>query len=661
MNASLADVARQDAHPPGAPIALIAARNTARVALAAAIVVLALMVANAVASRREDPAKATVLIALQHDLTLHPGDEALRARVRSEDKRVRQDYLRHRDFAVRGAWLLLTLIVVFLIASDIVRRLRPEAPTPRPDAATRARQSAEATFRAVVGVGGVLAGTLATLTVLARHDSLAEYARAAQRAPKHAANAPGQPSGSGPSAGPSGALPMAAATGQGAGAAVAQPVGGTLAGPGTQLVPMPTEPAGTKAGAAPPADPGLLKKPPVSIRASLAPGWAENWPRFRGPEGTGIAPDRKPPTAWDGARGEGVLWKTAVPLPGKNSPIVWGKRVFLSGADASKREVYAFDLDTGALVWRTAVPIPAGVAVPKVQADTGYAPSTLATDGARVCAIFVTGDVACLDMNGKLLWTRNLGPIENPYGHATSLAIFGSGLIVQLDQGHGDDGKSALLALDLVSGKTVWQIKRDMGSSWSTPIIINAGGQEQIVTTANPRVVAYDPHNGSELWRAEVLGGEVAISPVFGSGYVLVANQGSNSAAIRPDGKGDVTKSAVAWTAGDGLPDIVSPLVFDDLMLLVATEGWLTCVDIKTGKPVWDGDIAETVRSSPVLAGGRIYLTAVNGTTFILDPGRSFKVLAKRPLGEDVNATPAYVGSRIVIRGEKHLYCIGAK
>lgn len=644
------------------PVGLIAARNTARVALVVGVVVLALMMANAIASRREDPAKAIVLIGLQHDLTLHPGDEALKARVRSEDRRVRQDYLRHRDFAVRGAWILLTLVVIYLLAGEVVKAYTAPAPTPRPDAATRARQSAEATRRTVIGLGGVFAGTLATLAVLARHDTLAEYARAAQRAPKNVARSSSQASPASAQSPAAGALPIAAPSGAGTGAGtVAQPVGGTLSGPGTQLVPMPTDGTNPNAAAALPADPGLLKRPPVAIRASLAPGWAENWPRFRGPEGTGVAADRKPPMAWDGARGEGVLWKTAIPLPGKNSPIVWGKRVFLSGADASKREVYAFDLDTGTLVWRTSIPVPAGVTVPKVQADTGYAPSTLATDGARVCAVFVTGDVACLNMNGKLLWSRSLGPLENPYGHAASLAIYGSGLIVQLDQGHGDDGKSSLMALDLVSGKTVWQIKRDMGSSWSTPIVINAGGQEQLITTASPRVVAYDPHNGAELWRAEVLGGEVAVSPVFGGGHVLVANQGSNSAAIRPDGRGDVTKSGVAWTAGDGLPDIVSPLVYDGLMLLVATEGWLTCVDIKTGKPVWDGDIAETVRSSPVLAGGRIYLTAVNGTTFILETGRTFKVLAKCPLGEEVNATPAYVGSRIVIRGEKHLYCIGAK
>jgi outer membrane protein assembly factor BamB len=626
--------------------------GAARVALIFSAITLTLMVANAIAARRIDPAKANALIALQHDLTLRPNDERLRARVRAEDMRVRRDFNRHRDFAVRGAWILLGGIVTYLVASAVARRRRLPAPTPRPDASERARRSAEATFRAVVGVGGVMAGTLVTLTVVARHDSLAEYARAAGRPSQQIARpAPG--------AGPAGAaLPVA--TAQGGTVSAPQPVGGTLSGTGTTLVPLPTGGSLRPSGPIGPA-PNVASRPPVKLTAALGPDWAQNWPRFRGPEGTGAAADRTPPMRWDGAKGEGIVWKTPIPLPGWNSPVVWGERVFLSGADATKREVYAFDMASGALVWRTAIPLPAGVPVPKVHADTGHAPATLATDGARICAMFVTGDVTCLDMAGKIVWSRSLGPIENAFGHATSPILFGSGVILQIDQGHGDDAKSALMALDLVTGKTVWQVERKLGSAWSTPIIVVANGSEQLITTANPFVIAYDPHNGKELWRAEVLGGEVAISPVFGEGYVLVANQGSNSAAIRPDGSGDVTKTSVAWTAGDGLPDIVSPVVFGDLMLLTATEGWLTAVEVKTGKKAWEGDIAATVRASPVFAGGRIYLTDSDGVTHILDPGRAFKVLARCPLGEDVNASAAFVGSRILIRGRKHLFCIGEK
>lgn len=646
---------------PSAPSWPEVGRRTARVALIFSALVLALMVVNAVGSRSANPIEAASLEGLRHDLRLRPNDEALRQRVRREDVRIRREYFRHRDFAVRGAWLLLLGIVTFLAASEMAKRAGLQAPSPQPDAATRARAAGEATYRALVGVGGLLGGALLTLVVLARHDTLSEYSRHAASAPVvRATDAPGQAGPrTGASAAPAG-LPVAGGTvGQGGVSAIPTPEGGALAGPGTVLAPVATR---TTSSAPLGQRPTTLNRPLPVLAASVAPGWESNWPRFRGPQGTGHAPGSTPPAQWNGPKGEGVLWKTAIPLPGWNSPIVWGDRVLVCGADEAKREVYALDLNTGAIVWRTPIPIPAGVKVPKVQPDTGYAPATMATDGARICASFVGGDVACLDMKGKLLWTRGFGSLDNPYGHASSPVIFGSGVLLQLDQGtSADDGKSLLMALDLVSGKTVWQIKRPVGGSWSTPLVINVDGKEQAITTANPWVIAYDPHNGQELWRADCLGGEVAVSAVFGQGYVLVANQGSNSAAIRPDGRGDVTKSAVAWTAGDGLPDIVSPVVWDDLMLLVTTDGFLTCVDIKTGKRVWEGDLEKTIRASPVLAGGRLYLLDAEGVTHVLQPGREFKVLGKFPLGEAANATPAFVGKRIVFRGKQHVFCVGAR
>lgn len=642
-----------------------AAQWTARVALVYSAIVLVLMLINAVAARSAHPIEVASLEALQHDLTVRPDDEGLRRRVRQEDKRIRQQYFRHRDFAVRGAWLLLAGIATFLAAGEYARRFQTPMPTPRPDAASRARAAADATFRALVAVGGVLAGALLTLTVLARHDTAAEYVRAASRSHTHAAGM--MPGGLPPTTGQQAATGLPVATGPGLASPVSgstgmptpQPSGGRLSGPGTVMVPLrvasklPT-PAGGVASE-------LLRRPLPKVEPSAAPGWERNWPRFRGPAGTGIAFGANPPLQWNGQTGEGILWKTKLPLPGWNSPVVWEGRIICSGADETHREVYCLDLSTGAVVWKTSVPSSGGAA-PKVQADTGYAPSTLATDGARIVAVFVNGDVACLDMSGKLLWKRSFGPLENPYGHASSPVIFGSGVILQLDQGHGaEDGKSALLALDLVSGKTVWQIQRPVGASWSTPILITVNGKEQLVTTANPWVIAYDPHDGTELWRAECLGGEVAVSPVTAQGYVVVANQGSNSAAIRPDGRGDVSKVAVAWTAGDGLPDIVSPLAFQDLILLVTTEGFLTCVETKSGKRVWEEDLGVTVRASPVLAGGRVYLLDASGTMHILQPGRTFKLMARCPLGEAANATPAFVADRIVIRTRQHIVCVGTR
>lgn len=652
--------------PPGDASRFRPARWTMYVALAYCAVVLILMAVNSIASRSADPLDAIRLEGLRHDLTLRPNDEKLRNEVRAEDVRVRRQYLRHRDFAVRGAWLLLVGIIVFLVTSELARKDRPDVPMPNRAASERARAAAYATFRGIVSIGGLLMGTLLTLHVLARHDLVAEYAREAAHAPPKArGSAAGPASGAAAQPPPVAGLPLPGAVAggaAGAGAAIATPVGGTLSGPGTVMAPVPVGDPGASSSAATGARPLAVKITLPTIAPSMAPGWDSQWPRFRGPTGAGIAPRAKPPAVWNGTTGKNILWKTAIPLPGWNSPIVWGDRIFFSGADAERREVYALDLESGAIVWRTPIPRTAGASDPKVQADTGYAPATVVTDGARICAIFVNGDVACLNMQGKLLWTRGFGPLENPYGHATSPIIFGSGLILQLDQGtSAEDGKSALLALDLVSGKTVWQIKRPVPSSWSTPIVVTVNGSEQLITTANPYVIAYDPHSGKELWRSECLGGEVAVSPVYADGYVLVANQGSNSAAIRPDLSGDVTKTAVAWLAGDGLPDIVSPLAANGLALLTTTDGFLTCIDIKTGKPVWDADIGKTVRASPVLAGGRVYILDVEGAMHVLEFGKQFKELARHPIGEESNATPAFAGSRVIIRAKRHVFCVGTR
>jgi len=632
-----------------------AARWTARVALAFSAVVLVLMLINAVAARSAYPVNVARLEALQHDLRIRPDDEALRKRVRDEDRRIRTAYFRHRDFALRGAWLLLGGIVVFLIAAEVARRAHAESPTPRPDAAARARAAAEATYRALVGVGGILAGALLTLTVLSRHDTAAEYVRAASRGVAGGSQRPTAAPTS-PAGGPVSSLPVPTQAGTDGGVSIPKPQGGTLASPGTTMVPVGTA---NPVGGGAPVPSELLKRPLPAVESFVPPNWHAQWPRFRGPTGMGIATGARPPLRWNGQTGQGILWKTPIPLPGPNSPIVWQDRVFVTGADEQRREIYALDANSGRLVWRAAIPWPAGAPLPKVQQDTGYAPATLATDGARIVAVYANGDVACVDLSGKLLWMRSFGPLENPYGHASSPVIFGSGVILQLDQGHGDDDKSKLMALDLTSGKTVWQIQRPVAASWSTPILVLVNGKEQLITTASPWVIAYDPHDGRELWRADCLGGEVAVSPAAARGYVLVANQGSNAAAIRPDGTGDVTKTAVAWTAGDGLPDIVSPLIFDDLMLLITTDGFLTCVEVATGKMVWQADLGATVRASPVLADGKIYILDASGTMHILKPGRSHAVLGTSPIGESTNATPAFVGSRIYIRGKQHLYCVG--
>ena len=395
---------------------------------------------------------------------------------------------------------------------------------------------------------------------------------------------------------------------------------------------------------------------------------AKEWPRFRGPGGAGVAAYKNIPSTWDGKTGDGILWKVALPLPGHNSPVVWGDRIFLSGASEKKREVYCIDAATGKFLWQKPVDTPEGTAAepPDILEDTGYAAPTVATDGRRVAAIFANSDIACFDMAGKRLWARNFGVLKNAYGHATSLDMYHGHVMVQLDQGTPAKPASRLIAIDAATGKTAWETKRPVPASWASPILINTGKREEFITIGTPWAIAYDPASGKELWRAKVLDDEVAPSPVFAGGFVFAVIAGAKLSAIRPDGQGDVTASAVAWAAEDGLPDIVSPLTDGKLIWLFTTDGTLTCYRVKDGSKVYEKEIGEAVNSSPTLVGDKMYVFDEKGVMHIIAATEEFKELGKAALGEPVRASPAYLDGRIYVRtetkeGVTYLLAIGKK
>jgi outer membrane protein assembly factor BamB len=232
-------------------------------------------------------------------------------------------------------------------------------------------------------------------------------------------------------------------------------------------------------------------------------------------------------------------------------------------------------------------------------------------------------------------------------------------LIVLYDQGSADDNLSKIIAFDSTSGSVVWETKRPVPNSWATPIIINTGKRDEIITDGSPWVIAYDPATGSEFWRVKCLSGDVAPSPVYGNGLVFAVNAYAKLAAIRPDGQGDVTQTNVAWTGDSGLPDICSPLTNGDLLFLLQTYGLMTCYDAKTGQIVWENDFAETFRASPSLVGDKVYLLTVDGLMIIINAGREIKEIGRYELGEKTNCSPAFLDGRIYIRGKENLYCIG--
>ena len=402
---------------------------------------------------------------------------------------------------------------------------------------------------------------------------------------------------------------------------------------------------------------GVSERPAYATPEELA----QNWNRFRGFSGAGVTPLTDIPTRWDGESGEGILWKIPIPLSGYNSPIVWQDRAFLSGASSEKREVYCLDASTGGILWTGEVPTaPMGDRKFEVMEDTGYAASTMATDGVRVYVIFASGDLAAFDFNGRLLWHNSLGIPESLYGHASSLEVWQDRVLVQYDQGSAEDGKSRLYAFDGATGNLVWETKRPVPNSWTSPILVKVDNDYQLITVGDPWVIAYDPNDGKEIWRADCVKGDVGASPILAGNLAIAIAPDMNNVAIRTGGTGDVSTTHIAWLNDDVGPTIVSPVADSNRIFYLDSYGTLYVVNALDGNFLYEHDFGENVNSSPTLASGKLYVLSIDGTMFIGTPGeKEFTPETSNALGEDCFASPAFMPERIYIRGEEHLYCIG--
>jgi outer membrane protein assembly factor BamB len=391
--------------------------------------------------------------------------------------------------------------------------------------------------------------------------------------------------------------------------------------------------------------------------------WTANWPRFRGPAGTGVAEVPDLPESWDGEAGTNVLWKTATPLPGESSPVAWDDRVFLTGATADERAIYGIDAASGSILWTAPVGTPQGSRAepPEVLEETGFAAPTPVTDGRRVVAMFANGEIGGVTTDGEPLWARHLGAAKNPYGHATSLAMWRDLVIVVYDRGRAKDGLSRLFALDAATGETRWSADRPVAASWVTPLVIEHDGQAQVLTAADPWIIAYDPADGTELWKVKAMSGDVAPSPAYHDGVAYFSTDGSCLVAVKVDGRGDVTDSHVLWKRDeDDYPDTCS-LLCDGPRLYTLVFGRLLAYDAKTGEPLWEQDLEADFQASPCLVNGRLWLLTMEGEMIIGEAdNEGFKELARHPLGEEIGASPAFTPGRIHLRGREHLHAIGS-
>ena len=386
---------------------------------------------------------------------------------------------------------------------------------------------------------------------------------------------------------------------------------------------------------------------------------AADWPGWRGPDGTGVSAERDLPTEWSATRH--VRWKVPLAGAGVSAPVVSGGRVFLTASDGrlnDRLHVYCFDRADGRELWHTPL---FGSAEPEGYFQPGgMAVPTPAADGRRLYALFGTGDLVCLDFDGKPVWMRSLaqeyGPFRNRWGMAASPLLLGDLLVVLVDHWGG----SYLLGVDAGTGATRWKTDRDASVNWSSPAAATVAGKKQVVVTGTYQVKGYDAADGTELWKVNGLQMQCIPSPVA-QGNLVYATSGraGTTLAIRLDGRrGDLTRTHVVWKSKRGTPYIPSPVCYRGRYYLVNDEGIGTCLDAATGTEVWRQRLGGRYQASPVAGGGNVYYTNLDGVVAVVRAGPTFELLARNRVGEAVVASPALSGGQLFLRGEKHLFCI---
>ncbi len=378
----------------------------------------------------------------------------------------------------------------------------------------------------------------------------------------------------------------------------------------------------------------------------------KNHPSFRGPWGQGTSYSTGIPVDWDGPSGRNIKWNVELSKKGYNSPVLWNNLLFVAGADNISRVVYCYNRLDGKLLWeQEAKDIPGSPpAAPKVTADTGLAAPSVATDGKLVYAIFATGDLLALDMDGKRIWAKNLGVPDNHYGHSSSLICHKDKLIIQFDTNKG----GRLLALNNATGETSWDTPRKSKISWSSPMLAEIDGKLQVITTSSPTVAGYDFETGAQIWALDCLSGEVGPSAAYADGLVYAANEYATLVAIKPG----PTPTAV-WKSDEYLPEAASPAVSDGLLFIATSYGMFACYDAKTGQKQWEKEYGQGFYGSPMIADGKVYVMERNGAMHIFKVDRKLTSLGDPALGEKSVVTPAFADGMIYLKGEKYLYGIG--
>ena len=427
------------------------------------------------------------------------------------------------------------------------------------------------------------------------------------------------------------------------------------------------------------------------------------WPQWRGPLATGAAPLADPPKSW--SETEHVKWKVKLPASGDSTPIVWADRLFVLTAiptgkkaaaksteasaaptltDAapaegrrqggrmnseSPTEIYQFsviclDRATGKTLWQKV----AREEVPHEghQQNNTYASASPVTDGQLVIAFFGSRGVHCYDFDGNLKWSKDFGRMQTKmgFGEGASPALHGDTVVINWDH-EGDD---FIIALDKRTGKEIWRTPRNEGTGWSTPVVLEQAGKQQVVVNATGKVRSYDLATGKELWSCAGQTANAIPTPVAAGDTVYVTSgfRGHALYAIALGRTGDLNGTdAIRWQYDKNTPYVPSPLLVDDLLYVVANnDAKLSCFDARTGNPHFEAESLEglfSIYASPVSAKDRVYVLGREGTCVVLKKGPKLEILATNKVDDKTDASMALAGNEIFLRGRANLYCIGNK
>ena len=421
------------------------------------------------------------------------------------------------------------------------------------------------------------------------------------------------------------------------------------------------------------------------LALSAAPPAANDWPNWRGPHATGVSTTATPPTEW--SESKNVRWKVEIPGRGTSTPVIWGDRVYVLTAApvgvelaashdsrgtrgqapvAHRMMVIALDRKTGKTVWERTAREETPHEGYHQQFGT-WASSSAVTDGEVLIASFESRGIYAYDMNGKQLWTTDLGDkkMRNEFGEGSTPALYKDKVFVVWDH----QGESFIAALDRKTGKEIWRKNRQEIDSWATPLVVEHAGKAQVITGAQNRVRSYDAETGEMVWEAAGLTANPIPSPVSADGivYLMSGYRGNNLKAVKlAEAKGDITGTpALAWTLDRDTPYVPSPLLYDNVLyFLKGNTGVLSAFDAKSGKPHYQLQRIEgvpNVFSSPVGADGKVFVLGQDGSAAVLKHGPTYEVLATNKLDDKFDASPALAGDELYLRGYRYLYCVAAR